>query len=252
MPVIIVTGRGGAGKTTTSANLSVYFAQKEYRTLAIDGDLFLPNLGFHFALENVSYTLHSILKNPDVDPEWAIYKHGKTAVNVMPGSTRLQDVVGISPKRLREIVELMKYKFPVLFLDSPTGLPFDTLPTFEVADYQIIVVEVERSPIYSFEAMIENEINKLKMIGEEYGLKIGVVLNKVMESEDIIEHIVEEIEQNVGLPVIGIIPFDGNVPESVNVGIPILGYKPKSDAALAFYETGEILEEWIFKKIKKV
>ncbi len=64
MPVIIVTGRGGAGKTTTTANLSVYFAQKEYRTLAIDGDLFLPNLGFHFALENVNYTVHSLLKIP--------------------------------------------------------------------------------------------------------------------------------------------------------------------------------------------
>ncbi|USS40582.1 MinD/ParA family protein [Thermococcus aggregans] len=252
MPVIIVTGRGGAGKTTTTANLSVYFAQKEYRALAIDGDLFLPNLGFHFALENVNYTVHSLLKNPDIDPEWAIYKHPKTGVNVMPGSTRLQDVIGISPKRLRDIVEQMKYKFPVVFVDSPTGIPFDTLPTFEVADYQIIVVEIERSPIYSFEAMVENEINKLKAIGEEYGLKIAVVLNKVRESEEIIEHIVDEITENVGLPVVGVIPFDKYVPESINVGIPILAYKPRSDAAIAFYESGEILEEWIFKKIKKI
>ncbi|MCA6214740.1 MinD/ParA family protein [Thermococcus bergensis] len=252
MPVIIVTGRGGAGKTTTTANLSVYFAQKEYRTLAIDGDLFLPNLGFHFALDNVSYTVHSVLKNPDIDPEWAIYRHEKTGVNVMPGSTRLQDVVGISPKRLRDIVEQMRYKFPIVFVDSPTGIPFDTLPTFEVADYQIIVVEVERSPIYSFETMVENEINKLKAIGEEYGLKIGVVLNKVRESEDVIDHIIDEITENVGLPVVGVIPFDEYVPQSINVGIPILAYKPRSDAAIGFYEAGEILEEWIFKKIKKI
>lgn len=252
MPVIIVTGRGGAGKTTTTANLSVYFAQKEYRTLAIDGDLFLPNLGFHFALENVNYTVHSLLKNPEVDPEWAIYKHEKTGVNVMPGSTKLQDVVGISPKRLRDIVEQMRYKFPIVFVDSPTGIPFDTLPTFEVADYQIIVVEVERSPIYSFETMVENEINKLKAIGEEYGLKIGVVLNKVRESEDVIDHIVDAINEHVGLPVIGIIPFDEYVPQSINVGIPILAYKPRSDAAIGFYEAGEILEEWIFRKVKKI
>lgn len=252
MPVIIVTGRGGAGKTTTTANLSVYFAQKEYRTLAIDGDLFLPNLGFHFSLENVNYTLHSLLKSPDIDPEWAIYKHAKTGVNVMPGSTRLQDVIGISPKRLRDIVEQMRYKFPVVFVDSPTGIPFDTLPTFEVADYQIIVVEVERSPIYSFETMVENEINKLKAIGEEYGLKIAVVLNKVRESEDVIDHIIDEITENVGLPVVGVIPFDEYVPESINVGIPVLAYKPRSDAAIAFYEAGEILEEWIFRKVKKI
>lgn len=252
MPVIIVTGRGGAGKTTTTANLTAYFAQKEYRTLAIDGDLFLPNLGFHFALENVNYTVHSLLKNPEIDPEWAIYKHAKTGVNVMPGSTRLQDVIGISPKRLRDIVEQMRYKFPVVFVDSPTGIPFDTLPTFEVADYQIIVVEVERSPIYSFETMVENEINKLKAIGEEYGLKIAVVLNKVRESEEIIDHIIDEIIENVGLPVVGVVPFDEYVPESINVGIPVIAYKPRSDAGIAFYEAGEILEEWIFKKVKRV
>ncbi|HDG64245.1 MAG TPA: MinD/ParA family protein [Thermococcus sp.] len=252
MPVIIVTGRGGAGKTTTTANLTAYFAQKEYRTLAIDGDLFLPNLGFHFALENVNYTVHSLLKNPEIDPEWAIYKHAKTGVNVMPGSTRLQDVIGISPKRLRDIVEQMRYKFPVVFVDSPTGIPFDTLPTFEVADYQIIVVEIERSPIYSFETMVENEINKLKAIGEEYGLKIAVVLNKVRESEEIIDHIIDEIIENVGLPVVGVVPFDEYVPESINVGIPVIAYKPRSDAAIAFYEAGEILEEWIFKKVKRI
>ncbi|RLF81372.1 septum site-determining protein MinD [Thermococci archaeon] len=252
MPVIIVTGRGGAGKTTTTANLTAYFAQKEYRTLAIDGDLFLPNLGFHFALENVNYTVHSLLKNPEIDPEWAIYKHAKTGVNVMPGSTRLQDVIGISPKRLRDIVEQMRYKFPVVFVDSPTGIPFDTLPTFEVADYQIIVVEIERSPIYSFETMVENEINKLKAIGEEYGLKIAVVLNKVRESEEVIDHIIDEIIENVGLPVVGVVPFDEYVPESINVGIPVIAYKPRSDAAIAFYEAGEILEEWIFKKVKRI
>jgi len=252
MPVIIVTGRGGAGKTTTTANLTAYFARKEYRALAIDGDLFLPNLGFHFALENVNYTVHSLLKNPEIDPEWAIYKHAKTGVNVMPGSTRLQDVIGISPKRLRDIVEQMRYKFPVVFVDSPTGIPFDTLPTFEVADYQIIVVEIERSPIYSFETMVENEINKLKAIGEEYGLKIAVVLNKVRESEEIIDHIIDEIVENVGLPVVGVVPFDEYVPESINVGIPVIAYKPRSDAAIAFYEAGEILEEWIFKKVKRI
>ena len=246
MAVVIVTGRGGAGKTTTTANLSTYFAQREYRALAIDGDLYLPNLGFHFGLENVKYTLHSLLKNPDLDPEWAIYRHPQTGVYVMPGSTNLQDVLGISARRLRDIVDQMRYKFGLVFVDSPTGIPFDTLPTFEVANYQLIVVEIERSPIYSFEIMVENEVEKLKALGDEYGLKVGVILNKVRESQDVVDKIVETVEEDIGVPVLGIIPFDEDVPESVNVGIPILAYRPKSDAALAFYESGQLVEEWIF------
>jgi len=145
-------------------------------------------------------------------------------------------------------VDEMRYKFGVVFVDSPTGIPFDTLPTFEIAGYQIIVVEIERSPIYTFETMVENEVNKLKALGDEYRLKEGVILNKVRESDDIVDKIVEAIEEDVGIPVLGVIPFDENVPESINVGVPILKYKPKSDAALAFLEAGEIMEEWIFGK----
>ncbi len=246
MAVIVVTGRGGAGKTTTTANLSAFLAMGEYRVLAIDGDLYLPNLGFHFALDNVRYTLHSLLKNPDMDPEWAIYKHPQTGVHVMPGSSNLQDVLGISPKKLVDLLDRVKPKFGVVFVDSPTGIPFDTLPTFELANYQLIVVEIERSPIYSFEVMVKNEIEKLKALGDRYNLNIGVILNKVRESEDVVDKIIEVIENDLEVPVLGWVPFDNNVPESINVGVPIIKYLPSSDAALAFKETGKILEEWIF------
>lgn len=246
MAVIVMTGRGGAGKTTTTANLSTYLAQHEYRVLAVDGDLYLPNLGFHFGLDNVKYTVHSILRDPTLNPEWAIYKHRETGVYVMPGSTNLHDVIGISPQKLRDLVDEVKYKFGVVFVDSPTGVPFDTLPTFEVADYQIIVVEIERSPIYSFETMVENEVNKLRALGEEYGLKIGVVLNKVRESADVVDKIIEAIEEDMGVPVLSWVPYDEAVPESINIGVPVLAYKPKSEAALSFSEAGEVLEKWIF------
>ncbi|AFK23299.1 hypothetical protein Py04_1730 [Pyrococcus sp. ST04] len=164
----------------------------------------------------------------------------------MPGSSRLEDVLGISGQRLREIIENLKYKYPLIFVDSPTGVPFDTLPAFEVFDYQIIVVEIERSPIYSFETMVENEVLKLKALGDRFGLEVGVVINKVREASDVIDKIVEIIETEIGVPVLGVIPFDDAVPESVNAGIPVLVYRPHSDAAIAFKEAGQLTEEWIF------
>ncbi|AMQ17760.1 MinD/ParA family ATP-binding protein [Thermococcus peptonophilus] len=246
MAVIVVTGRGGAGKTTTTANLSSHLAMKEYRVLAIDGDLYLPNLGFHFGLDAVKYSVHTLMKNPDIDPEWAIYKHRETGVYVMPGSTQLQDVLGISPRKLVDVIDKVRYKFGVVFIDSPTGVPFDTLPTFQLANYQIIVVEIERSPIYSFEVMVKNEIEKLKALGERYNLNIGVVLNKVRESEDVVDEIINAIETDLDVPVLGWVPFDSNVPASVNAGVPIVKYMPNSDAAIAFKEIGDVLEEWIF------
>ncbi len=246
MAVIVVTGRGGAGKTTTTSNLSTYLAGSEYRVLAIDGDLYLPNLGFHFGIDNVKYTVHSILKDPNVNPEWAIYKNKETGVYIMPGSTNLRDVLGISPQKLRDVIDEVRYHFGIVFIDSPTGVPFDTLPTFEIADYQVIVVEIERSPIYSFETMVENEVKKLKALGDEYSLRVGVILNKVRESKNVVDRIIEMIEEEIGIPVLGWVPFDESVPEAINVGVPVLVYRPKSDAAIAFAEVGEAMERWMF------
>ncbi|WP_240921982.1 P-loop NTPase, partial [Thermococcus sp. ES12] len=64
MVVIVVTGRGGAGKTTLTSNLSVYFAKNKYRTLAVDGDLYLPKLGLHFGIDFPRYNIHSLLRDP--------------------------------------------------------------------------------------------------------------------------------------------------------------------------------------------
>jgi len=247
MSIVIVTGRGGAGKTTTTANLSAYLAIRDFRVLAIDGDLYLPNLGFHFMLENVRYTVHSVIKDSELDPHWAIYRHKETGVYVMPGSTNLHDVLGVSPRRLVDLIERVRPHFGMIIVDSPTGIPFDTLPTFEIADHQIIVAELERSPIYSLHKMIKNEIKKLKAIGEKYGLEIGVILNKVRESEEVVEEVIDFIEKELSVTVLGWIPFDPKVPEAVNAGIPVIKYFPESDAAIAFKETGEVFVRWLIR-----
>ncbi len=94
--------------------------------------------------------------------------------------------------------------------------------------------------------MVKNEIEKLKAIGDRYKLNIGVILNKVREAEDVVEKLVDTIEEDLNVPVLGWIPFDNTVPESINAGIPIVSYAPWSNAAIAFKETGNILEDWIF------
>ncbi|WP_370520437.1 MinD/ParA family protein [Thermococcus sp. LS2] len=230
MVVIVVTGRGGAGKTTLTSNLSVYFAKNKYRTLAVDGDLYLPKLGLHFGIDFPRYNIHSLLRDPALKVENAIYRH-KTGVHLIPGSTKLQDIINVPASRLRRVIGDVMNEFSVTIVDSPTGIPFDTLHIFELADYQIIVIEVERSPIYSFETMVKNEVIKLKTLGDLFGLNVAVVLNKVRESSRDISGIIEFLEGDMGVPVIGVIPFDNRVPHSVNIGVPILKYKPRASVS---------------------
>ncbi|NJD98524.1 septum site-determining protein MinD [Thermococcus sp. LS1] len=251
MVSVVITGRGGAGKTTMTTNLSTYFSKNNYRTLVIDGDLYLPKLAFHFGIYNPVYNLHTLLKNPEMRVLDAVYHDVKTGVDVLPGSSKLYDVLDLDQRRLRDIVREIQTRYQITVIDSPVGIPFDTISTFRLAQYQLIIVEIERCPIHSVHRMIENEVIKLKALGEAYGLKVGVILNKVRESSQNVDDIVEFLEYSVDIPVVGIVPYDYRVPEATNEGRPVVDYAPHSKASKAIAEAGDILNEWIFGKKKK-
>ncbi|QDA32169.1 MinD/ParA family protein [Thermococcus indicus] len=251
MVSIVITGRGGAGKTTLSANLSTYFSRGGYRSLVVDGDLYLPKLAFHFGIYNPQYNIHTLLKNPNMRVVDAVYHDPKTKVDILPGSSKLYDVIDLDQKRLREIVREIGTRYRVTIIDSPVGIPFDTISTFRLAQYQLIIVEIERCPIHSVHRMIENEVVKLKSLGDAYGLKVGVILNKVRESSRSVDDIIDFLEYSVDVPVVGVIPFDHRVPEATNYGRPVLDYAPHTKASRAIAESGDILNGWIFGREKK-
>ncbi|MCD6371959.1 MAG: MinD/ParA family protein [Thermococcus sp.] len=251
MVSIVVTGRGGAGKTTITSNLGVYFAKKSYPTLLIDGDLYLPKLAFHFGIDNPGYNIHTLIRNPNMRVVDVIYHDPRTRVDIIPGSSKLSDVIDIEGRRIRDIVREIQPRYRLTVIDSPVGIPFDTISTFRLAQYQLIIVEIERCPVHSVHRMIENEVIKLKRLGEAYGLQVGVILNKVRESSDRLQDIVDFIEYTVGVPVVGIIPFDHAVPEATNNGTPVLMYAPHTKASRAIKETGEILEGWVLREKRK-
>ncbi|ASJ08031.1 septum site-determining protein MinD [Thermococcus siculi] len=248
MVAVVITGRGGAGKTTMTANLGAYFAKSGYRSLVIDGDLYLPKLAFHFGIYTPQYNIHTLLKNPDMRVVQAVYHDPRTGVDVLPGSSKLSDVINLDQRRLRDIVREIQTRYNITIIDSPVGIPFDTISTFRLAQYQLIIVEIERCPIHSVHRMIENEVIKLKSIGDAYGLKVGVILNKVRESSENVRDIVDFLEYSIEVPVVGVVPFDRRVPEATNYGRPVIDYAPRTKASKAISEAGGILDEWVFGK----
>jgi len=234
-----------------TANLSTYFSKMGYRTLVIDGDLYLPKLAFHFGIYNPMYNLHTLIKNPDMRVINAVYRDVKTGVDILPGSSKLYDVLDLDNKRLRDIVREIQTRYQITIIDSPVGIPFDTISTFRLAQYQLIIVEIERCPIHSIHRMVENEVVKLKTLGEAYDLQVGVILNKVREASQNVDDIVDFLEYSVEVPVVGVIPYDYKVPEATNMGRPVLDYAPHSDASKAISKAGNVLDEWVFGRKKK-
>ncbi|ASJ01842.1 septum site-determining protein MinD [Thermococcus profundus] len=252
-PGIVITGRGGAGKTTMTSNLAVYFRKRLQRdVLTVDGDLYLPKLGFHFGLYLPRISLHDVLKDPSLNPFKAVYHDERTGVYIVPGSPNLYDVLNLDHRQLARVVWEFKKRYDIIIVDSPVGIPFDTLSTFNLVDYQLIIVELERSPIYSVERMIENEVVKLKAIGDEFGLKVGVILNKVREARAEIGGVIELVEGSIGVPVLGVVALDERVPMALNEGLPVVEAYPKCRASVDIQEAGENLVKWMFgRKVEK-
>ncbi len=250
MVAVVITGRGGAGKTTMTANLATYFSKRGYRTLTVDGDLYLPKLAFHFGIYNPRYNVHTLLKNPGMRTIEAVYHDPKTGADILPGSSSIYDVIDIDQKRLRSIVREVQMRYNLTIIDSPVGIPFDTVSTFHLAQYQLIVVEIERGPIHSVHRMIENEVVKLKAIGESYDLQVGVIINKVREAAGNVDDVVDFLEYSIEVPVLGVIPFDPRVPEATNYGTPVLHYAPFTGASRALSKAGGLLDRWMFGEKK--
>lgn len=181
----------------------------------------------------------------------AVYPDVKTHVDVLPRSSKLYDILDIYQRRLRDIVREIQTRYQVTVIDSPVGIPFDTISTFRLTQYQLIIVEIERCPIHFIHGMIESEVVKLKALGEGYGLKVGAILNKVRESSPNIDDIVDFLEYSIEMPVIGIVPYDHNVPEATNKGRPVVEYAPHSKASKAITEAGTSWKDGYSEKRKK-
>lgn len=181
----------------------------------------------------------------------AVYPDVKTHVDVLPRSSKLYDILDIYQRRLRDIVREIQTRYQVTVIDSPVGIPFDTISTFRLTQYQLIIVEIERCPIHFIHGMIESEVVKLKALGEGYGLKVGAILNKVRESSPNIDDVVDFLEYSVEMPVIGIVPYDHNVPEATNKGRPVVEYAPHSKASKAITEAGTSWKDGYSEKRKK-
>jgi septum site-determining protein MinD len=230
-----------------TSNLAVYLAKHvKEDVLAVDGDLVLPKLGFHFGVYTPGTSLHDVLKNPSINPFRAVYRDDRTGVYIVPGSPNLYDVLNIESMQLVRVVSEFKKRYGIVIIDSPVGIPFDTLATFNLVDYQLIIIELERSPIYSISRMIENEVVKLNAIGDEFGLKVGVILNKVREAKADVNTVIELLEGSIGVPVLGTVSLDNRVPMALNEGMPVIEAFPGCKASKDIRMVGENLVKWIF------
>ncbi|MFH7880634.1 MAG: cell division ATPase MinD [Candidatus Aenigmatarchaeota archaeon] len=217
--ISIISGKGGVGKTTIAANLSVALSQLGFKVTAVDLNLTTPNLGFQFGYYLNEVGLHDILKNLD-KLEKGIYIH-PGGVRIIPGNLSIESLSGIELSNLDKIIYRLKSDFVIL--DSAAGLGREALASLNIANDVLVITNPEITALTDALRLIKVAENINKNI-------VGVVLNRVGRSKNEIRK--EEVERFLGYKVLVEIPEDKWVVKSVEEKIPVLYLNPNCRASI--------------------
>lgn len=226
--IVITSGKGGVGKTTSSANLGAALAMENQKTLLIDTDIGLRNLDVVMGLENrIVYDLIDVIEGV-CKPKQAIIKDKRNDnLHLLPAA-QSRDKNAINPEQMKDLIEVLKLEYDFILIDCPAGIEQGFKNAIAAAEEAYVVTTPEISAVRDADRIIglleANEIRNPKLIINR--LRVDMVKDGNMLS-------VEDVTDILGIKPIGIVPDDENIVISTNKGEPLV-YKGESLAAKAY------------------
>jgi septum site-determining protein MinD len=219
----IASGKGGTGKTMTTVNLGTALALLGNRTIILDADIGMANLGLVLGLERSKITLHEVLAGK-ADISQAIYEL-PTGLKVVPSGISLQGFQNADPDRLQFVMSKLVADADFIIIDAPAGISKDGVIPLAIADEVLLVVNPELSSMA--------DAVKTKVLTEMVGGTVGgIVLNRA--SSERTELTSQKIGDIMGVKVIEVIPDDAHVRRAAAFKTPVVVKYPDSPASIAF------------------
>lgn len=215
----VISGKGGVGKTTVAANLSVALSKLGFNVTAVDLNVTTPHLGIQFGYYLPEVSLHDILKNVEKLRE-GIYIH-PSGVKLIPGDLNVEKISGLELSNLEKILYNLNSDFVIL--DSAAGLGREALASI-THSHEVLIVTNPDLP------SVVDALRVIKIVEKTGKNILGIVLNRVGRSGNELKK--ETIEKYTNYKVIAQIPEDKWVVKSIEERIPLVYLKPNSKAAI--------------------
>lgn len=216
--IVVTSGKGGVGKTTTSANLGTGLADLGKKVCLIDTDIGLRNLDVVMGLENrIVFNLVDVVEGNCRFRQAIIKDKRHQGLYLLP-SAQLKDKTAVSPAQMIKLIELIKADFDYIILDCPAGIEQGFKNAIAGANRAIVVTTPEVSAIRDADRIIgllqANDMKKIELIVNR--VKFDMIKRGEMMSPD-------DVVDILSVPLLGIVPDDENIVVSTNNGEPIVG-----------------------------
>lgn len=216
--IVITSGKGGVGKTTTSANVGTGLAKLDKKVVLIDTDIGLRNLDVVMGLENrIVYNLVDVIEGNCRIKQALIKDKRYPNLHLLP-SAQTRDKTSVTPEQMRKLVEELREDFDYILLDCPAGIEQGFKNAIAGADRALIVTTPEVSAIRDADRIIglleANEVRQIELIVNRVRMDM-VKRGDMMSITDVVDIL--------AIDLIGAVPDDENIVVSTNQGEPLVG-----------------------------
>lgn len=225
--IVITSGKGGVGKTTTSANIGTGLASLGKKVVIIDTDIGLRNLDVVLGLENrIVYNLVDIVEGK-CRLKQALVRDKKYPNLFLIPAAQTRDKSAVNEAQMKKVIDMLKGEFDYILLDCPAGIEQGFKNAIAGADRALVVTTPELSAVRDADRIIglldANELTNHQLIINK--IRLDMVNRGEMMS-------VEDVAEILCIDVIGAVLDDENIVISTNQGEPLVG--SKSPAGIAY------------------
>jgi septum site-determining protein MinD len=234
--IVITSGKGGVGKTTTSAAMAMGLAQRGHRTVVVDFDVGLRNLDLIMGCERrVVYDFVNVI-NGEANINQAMIRDKRCdSLYVLPAS-QTRDKEALTKEGVGRVLEELSQGFDYVVCDSPAGIEHGATMAMYYADDAVVVTNPEVSSVRDSDRMLgilssksrraENNDEPIR----EYLLLTRYAPERVAKGEMLS---VGDVQEILSLDLLGVIPESQAVLNASNAGVPVI-LDGESDAGQAY------------------
>jgi len=236
--IVVTSGKGGVGKTTSSAAISSALAMRGHKTVVIDFDIGLRNLDLVMGCERrVVYDFVNVI-NGDASLKQALVKDKRLPNLFILPASQTRDKDALTLEGVERTIEELSKTFEYIVCDSPAGIETGAMMAMHFADHAIVVTNPEVSSVRDSDRILGILASKTKRaIDGRSPIKEHLLLTRY-DPERVIRGdmlSVDDVQDILAIPLIGIIPESPAVLKASNTGTPVV-LDENSDAGLAYQD----------------